>query len=455
MAAGGVMGLAYDRRRSEDVQQGASWPAGHPGLVDYGSNGQQQGELSSLPRDSDAQDWLSDVPAGDSRELETPDWALGEEFSTCASPDGSEARREQFAAQRFERKDHVPSTGDGLFDVAYTPADGELVATLNLAVLFTHALDQWALPWLPTGWTPPEEMEAMAALMRSAQTAWTGKHTIRCVKPGWEGFGAKPRLIVNAFRAHEALAEPHYTVNLHKEKEDGQIDQDRPSVNHNWHTADFERPDLEDADIDGKVWQAEFERLSQALPTLELEPSGEQAWRLSDDNRRQLSVFSEVLQAAPPSSYRPKLMAQGWGGKDHPASAIALEGVLSELRSHAVTNKLGGTSSSNNEPGTVTFALAPLHTWPIQRGYNASAHEIGHMLGLQDEYAAADEEGHGMSEEHQALLDASGVEQHPIDADTTSIMSGGKDVMPAHYVTLWEALGAMTQGFLQPQDWKL
>ena len=46
-----------------------------------------------------------------------------------------------------------------------------------------------------------------------------------------------------------------------------------------------------------------------------------------------------------------------------------------------------------------------------------------------------------MSAKHQRLLDDSGVDQHRVDADTTSIMSGGMDVMPAHYVTLWEALG--------------
>ena len=96
-----------------------------------------------------------------------------------------------------------------------------------------------------------------------------------------------------------------------------------------------------------------------------------------------------------------------------------------------------------------------MERWPKEADYNASVHEIGHMLGLQDEYAAADEEGHGMSKAHQQLLDASGVDQHLIDADTTSIMSSGKDVMPAHYVTLWEALGQMTSGFLQPKEWKL
>jgi hypothetical protein len=92
--------------------------------------------------------------------------------------------------------------------------------------------------------------------------------------------------------------------------------------------------------------------------------------------------------------------------------------------------------------------------WPRTQ-HNYLIHEIGHMLGIHDEYAAADEEGHGMDPAQERLVRESGADQHPIDTNTTSVMSHGKDVLPAHYVTLWEALGKMTVAFLRPTDWQL
>ena len=39
--------------------------------------------------------------------------------------------------------------------------------------------------------------------------------------------------------------------------------------------------------------------------------------------------------------------------------------------------------------------------------------------------------------------------------DTSSQMSNGIDVLPRHYVTLWEALGRMTSPDISQAEWKL
>ena len=39
--------------------------------------------------------------------------------------------------------------------------------------------------------------------------------------------------------------------------------------------------------------------------------------------------------------------------------------------------------------------------------------------------------------------------------DTASQMSAGVDVLPRHYVTLWEALGRMTAPDIAQAEWKL
>lgn len=47
------------------------------------------------------------------------------------------------------------------------------------------------------------------------------------------------------------------------------------------------------------------------------------------------------------------------------------------------------------------------------------------------------------------------VRRRPVNVDSTSVMANGKDVLPAHYVTLWEALAQMTSQYLAPTDWQL
>lgn len=449
------MGRAYDKQNTQTPQLGPH-TEGESGAIDYGSNAARQEEMRVLGS-AERPSWLAEYGAQSEGAQEEclPDWALSEEpLGVDSLSAGADALKRQFLGQRFSEENHIPSTGDGLFDVAYTPATGALVATLHLAVRFTHALDDSPWPWKPTGWTAPEQQEALYQLMKSAQSAWSAKHVIRCTKPGWEDITATPRLVVNAFPYEQRLFEPHYTVNLHKEKIGRGLDNDRPSVDHNTRWAEFEQGDLVGKEVDSKVQRSEFERLSEALPTLALAHDA-RGWRRTTENERALTAFAAALEGAPPSTYRPKLTAYGWGGAGTPESGAAMENIISSLRANAVKNRFKATSASDNPSGTVTFELERWEQWPRTAAYNASAHEIGHMLGLQDEYADADEEGHGISARHQQLLDDSGVEQHRVDADTTSIMSGGIDVMPAHYVTLWEALGQMTSGFVQPKEWQL
>jgi hypothetical protein len=57
----------------------------------------------------------------------------------------------------------------------------------------------------------------------------------------------------------------------------------------------------------------------------------------------------------------------------------------------------------------------------------------------------------------QALMRSAGV-QVPMEgeeASTTSQMSKGTDVLPAHFATVWEALGMCTGPFVKPEDWRL
>lgn len=77
-----------------------------------------------------------------------------------------------------------------------------------------------------------------------------------------------------------------------------------------------------------------------------------------------------------------------------------------------------------------------------------TAHEFGHMLGLDDEYAtAATKKGAGietyarvkqaMGQKYADLTQRAGI-------DSASVMDGGSDVRVTHYITMWEVLGRIT-----------
>lgn len=124
----------------------------------------------------------------------------------------------------------------------------------------------------------------------------------------------------------------------------------------------------------------------------------------------------------------------------------------------------------------------------IQRNYIVAVHETGHMFGLPDEYFGVNclnlekqidlltyvpeavrnmtrlrPEGEryepGQAEGFAALLKGSNVPS-PIFMNskstvTSSIMYAGSDVLPAHYLTFWEALLNVCWPHFSPAEWKI
>lgn len=98
---------------------------------------------------------------------------------------------------------------------------------------------------------------------------------------------------------------------------------------------------------------------------------------------------------------------------------------------------------------------------------NTQAHEFGHMLGLGDEYVGTGAaQAAGKATSHHALtVTAFGQKYADKTAkrvpDSASIMNGGRDLRPLHYVTFWDGLAQLTQTAAAPNpkfgqaDWKI
>lgn len=87
----------------------------------------------------------------------------------------------------------------------------------------------------------------------------------------------------------------------------------------------------------------------------------------------------------------------------------------------------------------------------IDPGYknqqDVTAHEFGHMLGLDDEYEVRGNGGKGI-ETYDRVKTALGQKWADMTnlagIDSESVMDGGSDVRIHHYITLWDVLGKLT-----------
>jgi outer membrane protein OmpA-like peptidoglycan-associated protein len=117
---------------------------------------------------------------------------------------------------------------------------------------------------------------------------------------------------------------------------------------------------------------------------------------------------------------------------------------------------VGTPNDASNRKVDITVDRTFETTYAANR-YSVGEHEFGHMLGLPDEYRNNVTGTLGAQQTlYMALVTAAGVPGPAVwGARTASQMASGVDVLPRHYVTLWEALARMTAPDIAPAEWRI
>jgi outer membrane protein OmpA-like peptidoglycan-associated protein len=422
-------------------------------------------------------------PAGGGAAPGTPGGAPG------ACPDAAEqARKLAFRGRTdFALTNNIPSTGIGKFDARYFPAAGIMPVTIKLHFDFVEAdntpgfLERMRRRLGGQSnaaffWSDAEKADYVNQFVARVSARWSNQHTIHATKPCWTELFAIP--VVTPVSV-EDKAGAHFAVTVHKSSGPG-IDY-KSGVN-NEHllnpatqpTADFWQSDnRENADFNsGSVARTERQRLEAALTGAAAHPI--QFLRDSSDVNSidggasgKLSAFATVANQANPSAPMIPIKidafasAEGDAGHNSTLAQQRADAVAGVLRGAGLRQPLaitghgpvGAPNDATNRRADVVVDTAFETTYHGNR-YSVTEHEFGHMLGMPDEYSNATTGPlAGVQTSYNGLVTSAGLATPTFGQDTSSQMSNGVDVLPRHYVTLWEALGRMTTPDITQAEW--
>lgn len=421
--------------------------------------------------------------------LEDPVCAEETPEDQVCDPCAAEAEAQRaFEARDFSLVDHIPSTGLGKFDAAWDPSSGQLQITVKIHFGFVAADDTPGLfdliSQMASGvdvsqffWSDAEKTTFAGDFVSNVRAAWSGQHVMNANRPCWEHYRAVP---VFEVVQTDAAAGAHFDVTVHKVSDAERPFVYRSAMNNENLSDPANQPtgDLWETDNDtnanfrsGRVAQDERRRIDAAITAAGAGDVrfGRDSDVLAPSETGKLDRLAAALNQVYPSAPRIPLDIFGWASAE---GAAAHNDDLSERRAEAVERYLTGkgvpqpmTSVGGGAIGAPNDAAnrsAEVSTDTAFEGtytgneYAVGPHEFSHMLGLTDEYRAT--EGGllaGARTRYQALMTSAGVEQPRWGEDTSSIVSAGTDVLPRHYVTVWEALGRMTAPDLTQSQWTL
>ncbi|MCI0710472.1 MAG: OmpA family protein [Chloroflexi bacterium] len=354
-------------------------------------------------------------------------------------------------------------TGDGSPAPASGPVHGSTNITLKIFLNFIpfnlarvkkedRKYKGYDASKVDPNWPEGEPEKFREAFATKTSSAWTEKHDLTCAEVGMEDITTDMKVQVMTVD-DEKLA--HYKFDVMW------LPEDAPKFRSN---AGFlgSRDNEDEAtdhglamDVFGSIEPFGFDDYSMKPP---LEDQADEFLDEIDDVRKE--------KEADPTLEEPKMMVTLTGFASSQGDPIYNE-KLSEDRAKSVktymSGKAGlaesdfidlglgeqGTGTKESYRRVVVRAYDEKNPEPVKSTHNTSAHEVGHVFGLEDEYVDDDEHRTvgEKPEHHDEVGDELGDEaadETIVGAHEESIMAGGGEVLPAHYTYFIKALESVS-----------
>jgi hypothetical protein len=421
----------------------------------------------------------------------------------------------------FTLTNFVPSTKMGRFDATYNPNTGVMDVTLRVAFEFSDAtakVKPGASPGLANqSWDALAKATYIIKMTAEAQNYWNSKFAIVCDRPGW----TIPDVDVRLHMVEVTDDTEMWRIKVNKmvldekpgSKGEEKLTGTRSFVDEHAARAELQEYDVLDklsdplvhkylhaAEIDQHINNSYKEDRARLQMVIDAAPSV--TFRATEDTPRRpgdlAKLVEELKRLDDYSSFNKFHHIEVKGGLTAPEAPS-----MAKQRAKHVKTKIEPTRRSKrlvtlgaHDLGTREVSLTVLDDPSVKKKYVrlwrriSSAHEIGHMIGLDDEYipaastetvrrmisdgllppntpadhltgAGEGQGGHAANQEGFAKLlrktglpipDFNPTKETP---KSSSLMSAGGDVLASHYVTFWEALTKMTAPYLDEVFWRI
>ncbi|MGE3507984.1 MAG: DUF4157 domain-containing protein [Vicinamibacterales bacterium] len=415
------------------------------------------------------------------------------DFAYGSCPTAAEgAERDAFARRTDLHLDrNIPSTTHGMFDARYYPLRGLMPVQVRVSFQFVSAVGAptgWDLVWLlaagedvsPFFWNTAQEAAFKTEFITRVTSRWNTGITMWSTKPCW-GFHATPTIgVIEAADSRQA----HYRLIIHKSPGpaiDYRSITHYPNLAHPersakanlWQSDVREAPNFRSREVAGD----ERVRLENALAASLASPVLFEKNRavVRPAERGRLNTLALALKDKLPSAPAIPIFLSGFASSEGDGSrnltlsldrALAVESVLTGAGVPQPMTSIGlGPTGAPNDPANRRVDIefdTSFETAYASNRYSVAEHEFGHLLGLPDEYennppgsSPRDPRRETLQTAYEALATSAGLALPVWGSDTSSQMSVGVDVLPRHYLTIWEALGRMTTPHITQAEWSI
>lgn len=458
--------------------------------IDAGA-GMDAGAVGAAPPDAGAMVAPGPLPAGVAPSPPASAPSLDFAYGSCLTA-AEGAARDAFARRTDLHLDrNIPSTTQGMFDARYYPFLGLMPVQVRVSFQFVSAVGAptgWDLVWLlaagedvsPFFWNAAQKAAFKTEFITRVTSRWNTGITMWSTKPCW-GFHATP--LIGVSEAGDP-GQAHYRLIIHKSPGPAI---DYRSITHYPNLAHPERSakaNLWQSDVreapnfrSREVARDERVRLENALAASLASPVLFEKDRAAvrPAERGRLNTLAAALKGKLPSAPAIPIFLSGFASSEGDGSrnltlsldrALAVESILTGAGVPQPMTSIGlGATGAPNDPANrkvdIEFDTSFDAAYASNR-YSVAEHEFGHLLGLPDEYqnnppgsSPSDRRRETLQTAYEALATSAGLALPVWGSDTSSQMSVGVDVLPRHYLTIWEALGRMTTPHITQAEWSI